>query len=229
MPNARRVQIGTVKGETPRKMTYFSKLDAPNAVESATPERQDQLPLKGALKFSAFDEDEDDSEPDPYGSPEVTSRPTTSRGKARPSPDDFFDYVVPSPEKQVWDKTSSRLTFEDASETETETETESDSNTGPTDAEMAYYRKLVNESRNRSTPDSSTESDSDSRSENSNTSSSDDSRMMAGVKNYYNVDYESTEPSESEPDTYTYTDDIQDRNEELTAIACWLFGSIMAT
>jgi len=27
------------------------------------------------------------------------SRPKTSRGKAHPSPDEFFDYVVPSPEK----------------------------------------------------------------------------------------------------------------------------------
>jgi hypothetical protein len=27
------------------------------------------------------------------------NRPKTSRGKAHPSPDEFFDYVVPSPEK----------------------------------------------------------------------------------------------------------------------------------
>jgi len=27
------------------------------------------------------------------------SRPTTSRGKAHPSPDEFFDYVIPSPVK----------------------------------------------------------------------------------------------------------------------------------
>ena len=49
----KKVNIGAVKGETPRKIFYFNKLDAPDQVENATPERAffgDDGPLKSLLK-----------------------------------------------------------------------------------------------------------------------------------------------------------------------------------
>jgi hypothetical protein len=50
----RSIQIGSAKGETPLKMRYFDKSEAPSAVESATPEREaNALPMKGALKITA--------------------------------------------------------------------------------------------------------------------------------------------------------------------------------
>ncbi len=94
------MQIGTMKGETPRKETYFYKEDAPDSMESATPERADGPVPKGALKyFNSLSEADEEEEVDPYSSPPQDLRPTTSRGKSHPSPDEFFDYVVPSPEK----------------------------------------------------------------------------------------------------------------------------------
>ena len=94
----KKVNVGTVKGETPRKIFYFNKLDAPDQVESATPERAffgEDVPLKSMLKkVSAVVEEAPE---DPYTSPETSTRPTTSRGKSRPSPEEFASYVVPSP------------------------------------------------------------------------------------------------------------------------------------
>ena len=49
------VNVGKVKGETPRKIFYFSKNEAPNEIESATPERVffADAPLKGlSISFS---------------------------------------------------------------------------------------------------------------------------------------------------------------------------------
>ncbi len=89
----RRVQIGAVKGETPRKMTYFNKYAPPNDVEIATPLRAEgMVPLKSSLK----------------GLPSSIAhggggedRPTTSRGIARPSPDDFYNYISHSPDRDL--------------------------------------------------------------------------------------------------------------------------------
>ena len=96
----KKVNIGAVKGETPRKIFYFNKLDAPDQVESATPERAffgDDGPLKSLLKKASPVAEE--APVDPYTSPEASTRPTTSRGKSRPSPEEFASYVVPSPER----------------------------------------------------------------------------------------------------------------------------------
>ena len=81
----RRVQIGTVKGSTPKKVAYFNKDEAPSKIEIATPLRGTEgfAPLKGALK----------------GSSNAGGRPTTSRGIARPSPDEFCNYISPSPDR----------------------------------------------------------------------------------------------------------------------------------
>jgi hypothetical protein len=98
----RRVSLGQVKGETPRKVYYFNKNDAPSEVEKATPQRgaffNENEPLKSAIKEDSMERIVEASENDPFQSPPLTDRPTTSRGKARPSPEEFFDYVVPSPD-----------------------------------------------------------------------------------------------------------------------------------
>ena len=76
-----RVNIGAVKGETPRKIFYFNKLDAPDQVESATPERTffgEDVPLKPLLKKDSAVAEEVPE--DPSTSPESSTRPTTSRG-----------------------------------------------------------------------------------------------------------------------------------------------------
>lgn len=98
----RSVNVGKVKGETPRKIFYFRKEEAPNEVESATPERAffAEEPLKGVLKTSIVPSASPSKEVDSYSSPQSSSeRPSTSRGKQKPTPDEFADYVVPSPER----------------------------------------------------------------------------------------------------------------------------------
>ena len=96
------VNIGKVKGETPRKVFYFSKHEAPNEVESATPERVffADAPLKGLLKTNNAPGGSSSREADSYSSPQPSVRPSTSRGKKKPTPDEFADYVVPSPERE---------------------------------------------------------------------------------------------------------------------------------
>jgi hypothetical protein len=95
------VNIGKVKGETPRKVFYFNKGEAPNEIESATPERAffaDDMPLQGVLKKITIPIAEEPAA-DSYASPQADGRPSTSRGKQRPTPEEFADYVVPSPDR----------------------------------------------------------------------------------------------------------------------------------
>ena len=95
------VNIGKVKGETPRKVFYFNKGEAPNEIESATPERAffaDDMPLQGVLKKYTIPIAEEPAA-DSFSSPQADGRPSTSRGKQRPTPEEFADYVVPSPER----------------------------------------------------------------------------------------------------------------------------------
>ena len=116
----KRVNIGAVKGETPRKIFYFNKLDAPDQVESATPERAffgEDVPLKSLLK-KAIDTVDEEVEENPYASPESSSRPTTSRGKSRPSPEEFASYVVPSPERGSGSVEGKVLVFGDEEDSE---------------------------------------------------------------------------------------------------------------
>ena len=116
----RRVQIGSAKGETPRKLTFFNRLDEPSKIEMATPERDGVMPVKGALKLTSKFVETVSQEAvfsSPNKSPVVRAgapnRPTTSRGKARPSPEEFFDYVVPSPDRNAaLDFVPSTLRFE---------------------------------------------------------------------------------------------------------------------
>lgn len=98
---ARRVQIGSLS-ETPRKIFTYNETDPSNCVEAATPSRKDHSqPLKSNMNWrsssSTIDDDvEDDIEMEGPSSTSY-SRPKTSRGTSHPSPDDFFDYVIPSP------------------------------------------------------------------------------------------------------------------------------------
>lgn len=114
MKSKRSVFLGNFKGETPRKLQFFSKFDAPDAVGAASPHRADQqLPIKSALSKSALpvtvpeeeEEQGDPRSPSPQASTlsRMPARPTTSRGKARPSPDEFADYVQASPPRAELD------------------------------------------------------------------------------------------------------------------------------
>ena len=123
----RRVNIGAVKGETPKKGVFFYRDDIPSNIEIATPERDGVFPQKGALRaVSKFVDSAVTAEEAVFSSPEklVTrstsaARPTTSRGKARPSPEEMFNYVVSSPDRRnrgQLDDVASTLVFEDASQ-----------------------------------------------------------------------------------------------------------------
>lgn len=113
-PNqGKRVYIGTAKGETPRKEVLFSRMDAPNTVPSATPLRQNSLglPLRSSLSTKSCENrttetqshnTTTDSTPDKNYMPlKLPERPSTSRGKAHPSPDEFTTYIKPSPQSKL--------------------------------------------------------------------------------------------------------------------------------
>ena len=186
------VNIGQVQGETPRKQTFFYRQDAPDTIESATPERTDGVyPLKGALKATVPLFALEAFPTDPYASPLAdASRPTTSRGKSHPSPDEMFDYVVKSPEKdQHLRSAATTLVFspdeadddeEEASEPETEEE-------APISFNMADALEPYNDSSSESAVSSGS----------------------SGV----------------DDDTESITSAQRD---ELVAIGCWLFGSVLA-
>ena len=114
MKSKRSVFLGNFKGETPRKLQYFSRFDAPDAVGAASPNRaEQQQPPKSALSRSALPPmvpeevlQSDPRSPSPTAASALTrmpARPTTSRGKARPSPDEFADYVQSSPPRAELD------------------------------------------------------------------------------------------------------------------------------
>jgi hypothetical protein len=178
--STRRVNIGTAKGETPKKVFYFNKEDEPTRIQKATPER-DGIPLKGALRVRQ--EQASVQEVDPFASPTQNlnqGRPTTSRGKARPSPDEFANYVVPSPDRSYLKSVASTLVFDEYEDSST-------------DQEGSYPGREFKTGKN------STETDSDSDPEGS--------------------------QSESEPEEMGASGATRN---ELTALACWLFGSAFA-
>ena len=98
---SRRVQLGSLS-ETPRKVITYNEADPSNCVIAATPSRKDHSqPLKSNLHWSssssAIDDEVDGDLDRERPSSASYSRPKTSRGTSHPSPDDFFDYVIPSP------------------------------------------------------------------------------------------------------------------------------------
>lgn len=106
----KRINIGA-QGQTPKKQISYSIYDAPSQVPKATPQRGYNEPPKSALaassKVKSTSEDGLDGHFDANGSPignkydapVISKRPKTSRGKSCPSPDEFYDYVIPSPNK----------------------------------------------------------------------------------------------------------------------------------
>ena len=98
----KRVNIGSQAGETPKKVQTFTFDSVPSSIPAATPQRDATgSTLKGVLAASKYG-DTKSAPTSLYGSPtEIKSsvppaRPKTSRGSSNPSPDQFFDYVVPS-------------------------------------------------------------------------------------------------------------------------------------
>lgn len=100
----KRVNIGSQAGETPKKVQTFTFDSAPSSIPAATPQTGRDVggsPLKGVLAASKYG-DTSNITTSLYGSPLQTmstvppARPKTSRGSSNPSPDEFFDYVVPS-------------------------------------------------------------------------------------------------------------------------------------
>jgi len=98
----KRVNIGSQSGETPKKVQTFTFDSVPSSIPAATPQRDaNGSTLKGVLVASKYG-DANSAIMSSYGSPMETkssvppARPKTSRGSSNPSPDQFFDYVVPS-------------------------------------------------------------------------------------------------------------------------------------
>ena len=195
----RSVNVGQVKGETPRKQTYFYRQDAPDTIESATPERTEgAVPMKGVLKATAPLEAFPAA--DPYSSPLADAgRPTTSRGKSRPSPDEMFDYVVRSPENDKHPVPPTTLVF-DSPEREAEAE--------GSDAEQPETEEEEEDDDDDEQPISFTMADAEPYNE-----SSSESAVSSG----------SSGADDDDADTLTSA-----QREELVAIGCWLFGSVLA-
>lgn len=89
--------------ETPRKVFTYNNNDPSNCVIAATPTRKDdKQPLKSSMQWkssssSSVDDDADSEYDGDITSANTSSRPKTSRGTSHPSPDAFFDYIIPSP------------------------------------------------------------------------------------------------------------------------------------
>ena len=90
---------------TPRKIFLYNDSEPSNCVLAATPTRKYyEQPLKSSLHHGGSMDAAYESENSEYEEGESPSgtfyRPKTSRGTSRPSPDAFFDYVIPSPVNQ---------------------------------------------------------------------------------------------------------------------------------
>lgn len=90
---------------TPRKIFLYNDSEPSNCVLAATPTRKYyEQPLKSSLHHGGLMDAAYESENSEYEEGESPSntfyRPKTSRGTSRPSPDAFFDYVIPSPVNQ---------------------------------------------------------------------------------------------------------------------------------
>ena len=98
---SRRVQLLT-PGLTPKKVQTYNKEEPSSYVPLATPERTSSFLSDNSLKSSLRSSFEAKQTLSPASSvpvPAADSRPKTSRGTSRPSPDEFASYVVPSPNR----------------------------------------------------------------------------------------------------------------------------------
>lgn len=90
----RSVDLGN-PGETPKKFLAFNQKAPPSDIQSIL--SQSSREKESSTTLPTIDEIYPSTA---TGSPEKNDfgRPKTGRGKAHPSPDEFFDYVVPSPD-----------------------------------------------------------------------------------------------------------------------------------
>ena len=86
MKNTNRVNVGA-PGETPKKqLTYSQKSPATSVAWMAYAD-------------AIVEEDNTDDSYHRFGTAGDLQRPKTSRHKQHPTPDEFADYVIPSPER----------------------------------------------------------------------------------------------------------------------------------
>jgi hypothetical protein len=114
------VNVG-VAGQTPKKIITFSERKVDVGTDGQTPKKYFHYDRFAAPKSSPVNksnanvDDDDIQRFSPRGPMESPSdRPKTSRGKAHPSPDEFFDYVVPSPVQAKADKSKPKVVVFDA-------------------------------------------------------------------------------------------------------------------
>jgi hypothetical protein len=90
----RSVDVG-LPGETPKKCLAFDYRDPPADLHNPR-----SMPSSATANSLAAIATDHQSHADNCLSPNTNpaERPKTGRGKAHPTPDDFFDYVVPSPD-----------------------------------------------------------------------------------------------------------------------------------
>ena len=105
MSTSRRVQLAK-SGLTPKKVQTFNKEEPSSYVPLATPTRSLDFTSNNnngnSLKSSLRNIDAKQTVPPapvPTSADISYSRPKTSRGTSRPSPDEFASYVVPSPNR----------------------------------------------------------------------------------------------------------------------------------
>jgi len=200
---ARRVNIGSVKGETPKKGIFFYLDDVPSNIEIATPERDGALPQKGALRaVSKFidtvaTEAKFSSPEKPATPPSSNVRPTTSRGKARPSPEEMFDYVVPSPDRRdrsQLDRVASMLVFEDSNQEQPEE---------PKETVSPFQQRKI---------------------------AQDAAQKLQQPARVYKVaqEYDDSDSTDSGSQMDASEASQLERSERLAALGCWLFGSALS-
>ncbi len=94
---SRRVNIG-LEGETPKKQVRYGLLDPPSSISSS---------LLSYAASSAIPAENPRSE---------EGRPKTSRHKQHPTPDEFADYVVPSPQRTRCQEEPASIIFNEVRE-----------------------------------------------------------------------------------------------------------------
>lgn len=115
----RHVNLGEI-GYTPKKIMYFDSDSNPSSIgdDSSNAFTSTTTPLKSALtnKNTSYQQplSANSSPQSPSSSSlhiSIPTRPKTSRGKSRPSPDEMTDYVIPSPPQNNFN--SSIFRFDD--------------------------------------------------------------------------------------------------------------------
>jgi hypothetical protein len=148
-PLNHRVNLGT-EGDTPRKEFSFDREAPPTSIETATPQRSsnsnNNVLKSGLKKFSKYETINENSEfsSPPSSNSNPYSRPKTSRGKAQPSPDEFANYIIQSPQHTNVD--SEKVMFfhsnEDVNESTNDASLPHDDEQDPDDFHINYMDYL---------------------------------------------------------------------------------------